>query len=119
MKLKEVSTIGQAFRMVNACSIFVVSDIWHPLFGMKVINLDLGIQHQVSGSDEMTGEEEIELVTLLPIALEPEDLQNLDRIIEIEGENESRASRAIRLLEGDDGAIAIEANYLQTQTFHS
>jgi hypothetical protein len=94
--------IGQAFRLTDSIHIYIAVDAWHPLFGLKAMILDSGVHCCFAG------EEEIELVTLIPIVLEPEDLETLDRLVEIEGEKESRTSRVTRLLEGGEGAIASE-----------
>lgn len=137
MQLKKVS-IGQAFRFVDSdlsvhavldshtpttgtrgmnllvnsdLSVYMVLDSHTPTTEIRVMDLSLGLQCYV------TGEQEVELVTFLPIVLEPEDLENLDLIIEIEGEDEDRNSRVTRLLEGSEGAIAAELNYFQV--FHS
>lgn len=107
MQLKEAA-IGQAFRFVcYNCDTCIVLSRWHPIFGTEVWNLDHGFHSIISGE----GEEEIKCVNFLPIVLESEDLENLDRLIEIEGENEDRASRVTRLLEGAGGAISLELNY--------
>lgn len=103
MQLREIP-IGQAFRFVNARDTYIVLNPWTPIEGMQTMNLDRGVQCCFAG------EEEIELVTLLSVVLESEDLESLDRLIELEGEDEDRTSRVTRLLEGSEGAIAAELN---------
>jgi hypothetical protein len=92
--------IGQAFRLTDSIHIYIAVDAWHPLFGLKALILDFGVHCCFEG------EEEVELITLLPVVLEQEDLETLDRLLLIEGEGESRPSRVTRLLEGAEGAIA-------------
>jgi hypothetical protein len=101
-RIKDVQLSGQAFRLIDSVHVHITVDTWHPLFGLKALNLEFGTLSC------FTGEEEIELVTLLPIALEQEDLENLDQILLLEGEGETRASRVSRMIEGGDGAIASE-----------
>lgn len=101
-KLKELS-IGQSFRFVN--DVHIVLDK-HQERGIQIMNLNAGCWRYA------TGEEDIEPVTLLPIVLEPGDLEVLDHIIKVEGQEESRVSRVTRLLEGSEGAIVAELEYL-------
>lgn len=93
---------GQAFRLSDSIHVYITVDTWHPLFGLKAMILDLGVHCYFAG------EEEVEPISLIPVVLEQEDLENLDRLISIEDVGESRTSRVTRLLEGTEGAIASE-----------
>lgn len=106
MQLKEVS-LGQAFRFVGSCSVYIALNPCESISGMRVLNLDLGIQYTVAG------QEKIEIVTLLPIVLKQEDLENLDRLIAFEEQSESHTSRVTRLLEGEEGAIVANLQHLE------
>ena len=111
MQLSKIP-IGQAFRLIDDNQVYLATSLFNPVSGMNVIVLESG------ASCSILHDQKVEIVTLIPIVLESEDLENLDRIIEIENQNENRASRVTRLLEGCDakvfGAIAAELNYIQS-----